>query len=116
LFFFLPALALAMKPMYRRPRRYYIEHLLFFLHNHAFGFLVFTLLMLVTRFAPRSIGHWAIFIVCLYVPYYLFVSMRQVYGQGRWRTFAKLTVLALTYVIGGFLTLLLTSIYSVFTD
>ncbi len=116
LFFFLPALALAMKPMYWRPRRYYVEHLLFFLHNHAFGFLVFTLLILVTRFAPRSIGHWAIFIVCLYVPYYLFVSMRRVYGQARWLTFAKLTVLCVAYVTGGFLTLALTGMYSLFAD
>ena len=115
-FFFLPVLALVMKLLYRRPRRYYVEHLLFFLHNHAFSFLIFTLLLLVMRFTPSSVGHWAIFIVCLYVPYYLFVSMRQVYGQGRWRTFAKLTVLSFTYFIGGVLTLAMTGVYSIYAE
>jgi hypothetical protein len=115
MFIFLPVLALVMKPMYWRPRHYYVEHVLFFLHNHAFGFLIFTFLMLITRFAPSAVGNWATFIVWLYLPYYLFVSMRRVYGQGRWLTFAKLTVLAFTYFIGGAMTLALTGVYSVYS-
>jgi hypothetical protein len=115
MFVFLPLLALVMKPLYWRPNRYYVEHLLFFLHNHAFGFLVFALLMLVTRFAPSSIGNWATFLVWLYLPYYLFVSMRRVYGQSRWLTFAKLTVLSFAYFIGGVVTLALTGVYSVYS-
>jgi hypothetical protein len=115
MFILLPALALVMKAMYWRPRRHYVEHVLFFLHNHAFGFLIFTLLMLVTRFAPPAIGNWVTFIVWLYLPYYLFVSMRRVYGQGRGLTFAKLTVLGFTYFIGGAITLALTGVYSVYS-
>lgn len=42
LFVFLPLLALFMKLMYWRPPRYYIEHLLFFLHNHSAAFLLLT--------------------------------------------------------------------------
>src|SRR5262249_34078686 len=114
MFVFLPALALVMQLMYWRPRRYYVEHLLFFLHNHAFGFLIFTLLTLVTRYAPASLGNWSTFIVWLYIPYYLFVSMRRVYGQGRALTFAKLTVLSLTYLFGGAITLALTGVYSAY--
>jgi hypothetical protein len=52
--------------------------------------------------------------VWLYLPYYLFVSMRRVYGQGRLRTFAKLAVLAAAYVFGGALTLAFTGLYSVY--
>ena len=39
MFVFLPLLALVMKPLYWRPKRYYVEHLLFLVHNHAFVFL-----------------------------------------------------------------------------
>ena len=42
MFVFLPLLALAMKPLYWRPKRYYVEHLLFLIHNHAFVFLTLT--------------------------------------------------------------------------
>jgi hypothetical protein len=101
-----------MKLMYWHPRRYYMEHLLFFLHNHAFGFLVFAGLLLTTRYAPGALGKWITLIVWLYLPYYLFVSMRRVYGQGPWRTVAKLIVLSFTYLAGGVLTLALTGVYS----
>ena len=43
MFVFLPLLALSMKPLYWRPKRYYVEHLLFLIHNHAFVFLVLAL-------------------------------------------------------------------------
>jgi hypothetical protein len=114
MFIFLPALALVMKAMYRHPRHYYVEHLLFFLHNHAFAFLVFALLTLMTRFVPSSIGNWLTLGVWLYVPYYLFVSMRQVYGQGRWLTIAKLVVLSFTYFAGTTMTLAVTAMYSAY--
>ena len=39
MFVFLPLLALVMKLLYWRPKRYYVEHLLFLIHNHAFVFL-----------------------------------------------------------------------------
>jgi hypothetical protein len=104
-----------MKVMYRRPRHYYVEHLLFFVHNHAFVFLAFGLLTLVTRFAPATMENGLTSIVQLYVAYYLFVSMRRVYGQGRWLTFAKLVVLSLTYFILAAMTLALTAMYSVYS-
>jgi hypothetical protein len=114
MFIFLPALALVMMAMYWRPRRYYVEHLLFFVHNHAFAFLVLALLTSITRFVPSAIGNGLTVIVWLYIPYYLFVSMRRVYGQGRFRTFAKLVVLSFTYFIGAAITLALTGMYSVY--
>jgi hypothetical protein len=115
MFIFLPALALVMKVMYWRPRRHYVEHLLFFVHNHAFGFLVFGILALLTRFAPGIISGLLEFILWLYVPYYVFVSMRQVYGQGRWLTFAKLVVLFFAYLSGAALVLATTAMYSVYS-
>ena len=70
----------------------------------------------VTKFTPTSVGHWATAIVWLYVPYYLFVSIWRVYGQGRWWTFSKMVVLSLAYLFGSAFTLGLTGLYSVFSD
>jgi hypothetical protein len=47
MFVFLPLLALVMKPLYWRPKRYYVEHLLFLIHNHACVFLVWALVTLI---------------------------------------------------------------------
>ena len=44
MFVFLPLLALFMKLLYWRPKRYYVEHLLFLVHNHAFVFLALAIL------------------------------------------------------------------------
>ena len=40
LIFLLPLMALALKMLYPLSKRYYVEHLLFFLHFHAFFFLI----------------------------------------------------------------------------
>ena len=43
LFFLLPLMALVLKILYPLSKRYYVEHLLFVVHFHAFFFLVLTL-------------------------------------------------------------------------
>lgn len=113
MFVFLPGLALAMKLLYWRPRRYYVEHLLFFLHNHAFAFLLFGAVGVLERLLPAGLGKALADLAWLYVPFYLFVSLRRVYGQSRARTFAKLLALSLAYITGAGITLALTSVYSV---
>ena len=108
MFIFLPALAVLMKLMYWHPRRFYIEHLLFFVHNHAFAFALFGVYALLGRLLPAAIEPWLTAIVWLYFPYYVFVSMRRVYGQGWSRTSVKFVALAFTYFIGAGITLALT--------
>ncbi len=115
MFVFLPALALVMKLMYRRPRRYYVEHLLFFLHNHAFAFLLLGLLMLLAHFASPPVGKALTDAGWLYIAYYLFVSMRRVYGQSRLVTLTKLAILSFAYLAGALVTLALTAMYSVYS-
>jgi len=102
LFLLLPLLALVMKPLYRRPPRHYVEHLLFFLHDHAFLFVVFgaaTLLALVTSSAwvldPIDLA------ITIYIPVYYYRAMRRVYGQGVGLTLCKLGALGVTYFFLG---------------
>jgi hypothetical protein len=111
MFLFLPLLAGAMMLMYWRPRHYYVEHLLLFVHNHAFAFVVLLLAAALSALLPFTAG-WVRFALWLYIPWYMYRSMRVVYGQGRWLTFAKLLVLSLFYLLSGVLMIALTTAYS----
>lgn len=100
---FLPLLALSMKLLYLLSRRYYVEHLLFFVHYHAFGFLLLTLLTLSDELAEsfmvlKTIDTLLFWAGIFYLFIYLFMAMRRVYGQGRLVTAVKYIVLAFCYV------------------
>lgn len=110
LFVFLPLLAGLMMLMYWRPRHYYVEHLLLFVHNHACVFLVTGLLLLLGRVVPHVPGlNLAIFV---YFAWYMYRSMRVVYRQGRVLTISKLALLASFYLVFAALMLAATSLYS----
>ena len=111
MFLFLPLLAAGMMLVYWWPRHYYVEHLLLFVHNHAFGFLLLLLAAGVSALLPWA-ASWVRFALCLYIPWYVYRSMRVVYGQGRWLTFGKLVVLSFFYLVSGALMLALTVAYS----
>jgi hypothetical protein len=114
MFLFLPLLAAVMRLMYLRPRRYYVEHLLLFVHNHAFVFLVVLLAWPASSLLPVG-GTWLRTAVILYIPWYMYRSMRVVYGQGRVLTLAKLVVLSFFYLVSGALMLAFTAVYSALT-
>ena len=101
----LPLMALVLKALYPLSRRYYVEHLLFFVHLHAFFFLLFTLQILFVRLTaaiavPELVTALVIAASSIYVPIYLFVAMRRVYAQGRFVTFVKYIVLTIAYLFG----------------
>jgi hypothetical protein len=105
LFVFLPVIALAMKVLYFGSHRYYVEHLLFFVHIHSFIFVVLTLTLITsalkTAFPPLGLMNGlTIAAVSIYIPYYLFRALRVVYGEGRLRTLAKYLLLFVTYLFG----------------
>jgi len=114
MFLFLPLLAAAMMLLYWRPRHYYVEHLLLFVHNHAFVFLVVMLAAAVSALLPAVSGMLRV-AVALYIAWYAYRSMRVVYGQGRWLTAGKLALLSVFYLVSGALMLLLTFVSSALT-
>ena len=114
MFLFLPMLAAAMMLLYWRPRHYYVEHLLLFVHNHAFVFLVVMLAAAVSALLPAVSGTLRV-AVTLYIAWYAYRSMRVVYGQGRWLTAGKLALLSVFYLVSGGLMLLLTFVSSALT-
>ena len=101
----LPLMAFVLKALYPLSKRYYVEHLLFFVHFHAFFFLMLTLQILFMRFSgwvgiPEAIPILATVATSFYVAIYLFVAMRKVYGQGRIITFLKFLALLVAYLFG----------------
>ena len=109
MFLFLPLIALVGKVLYAGSRRYYAEHLLFFVHFHAFFFLATTIGVLVSgllRWLHRvGAGPWNIAAdlltaaIVIYVPIYLYRAMRRMYGQGRFVTTIKFAVLTVAYLV-----------------
>jgi hypothetical protein len=114
MFLFLPLLAGLMMLFYWRPRHYYVEHLLLLLHNHALVFLVLPLAWGVNALLPFASG-WVDFAVFLYLIWYMYRSMRAVYGQGRALTLAKLTALSFLYFVFGIVMFTLNFAYSALT-
>ena len=102
-----------MKPLYRRPRRHYVEHLLFLLHDQTFVFVALaaaTLLKMTTL--PAAALDPFDTIIAIYVPIYFYRAMRRVYGQGRWLTASKLAALGVVYLFLSVLMLTATVSYT----
>jgi Protein of unknown function (DUF3667)/Domain of unknown function (DUF4286) len=117
MFLFLPLMAAVALLFYWKPRRLYTEHLVLFLHNHAFMFLLFCLTSLLGAVAglkfPLSgtFGFGAFLLYC-YLPYYVFRSMRVVYGEGRIRTTLKFLSLSFIYFLLLAITMLLGLVFT----
>jgi Protein of unknown function (DUF3667) len=118
----LPLMALVLKVLYPLSRRYFVEHLLFFVHFHAFFFLMLIVQILFARTtgllgpedgAVDSISTLILVIASLYIPVYLYKAMRHVYGQGHLVTILKYLVLAIAYMIGATLTMLSALLFAV---
>jgi uncharacterized protein DUF3667 len=113
MFVFLPLLAAFMMLLYWRPKRYYVEHLLFLIHNHAFVFMSLAVVALLKRI-PVVGSHLGLleFAMWLYMAWYLFRAMRNVYQQRRGITVAKYFTIGFAYVFSAILVLFLTTLYS----
>ncbi|NCF72682.1 MAG: DUF4286 family protein [Gammaproteobacteria bacterium] len=110
----LPIMAMVLKVLYPLSRRYFVEHLLFFVHFHAFFFLILILQILFARLAgllgPEdgaidTIGTLILVATSFYIPVYLYKAMRLVYGQGHLATQPKYFILSVAYVAGAALTM-----------
>ena len=109
MFIFLPMIAAVMFVLYLGSGRYYVEHLLFFVHYHAFFFLGGLVIVLLDRGAALTDGTGVATglraaegvlttVFAFYVPFYLYRAMRRVYGQGRVVTLFKYSLLGVGYV------------------
>lgn len=107
----LPLMAFVLKALYPLSRRYFVEHLLFFIHFHSFFFLLLTLQILFSRLAnsagiPQGLSITVLVAASFYVPVYLYKAMRLVYLQGHLLTMMKFMALAVAYFAGLTLTMI----------
>jgi hypothetical protein len=108
LFVLLPVFAFMLELLYVFKRRLYMEHLIVALHSHAFLclslLLVFVTMGLRQWLAPVSgplhallgLAEAALF---AWMPVYLLLMQKRVYGQGWWMTVIKYLVLGFNYSI-----------------
>ncbi len=119
LFVLLPLMALVLKILYPLSKRYYVEHLLFVVHNHSFIFLILILQILFTRLGallrvPETPIDVTVLAISLYVPVYLYKSLRRVYEQGRFFTIVKFSMLGFAYFAGLMLMFGLVALFAAF--
>ncbi len=113
----MPALAFILKLLYIRRDYYFVEHLVFSFHYHAFAFLIMTFAYSLEAFGFPPLnwqdgkGAYAIvgFIILLL---YLYWAMRRFYQQGRFKTFVKFNILNVAYLLIFILFLLFTLLVS----
>ena len=104
MFVFLPLMAGAAMLFYWRPRRLYAEHLVLFLHNHAFTFLLLAVTAILNEIAElgfpgAGVLNFVMFLMWCWLPYYVYRSMRVVYAEGRSRTLLKFVTLSTLYFL-----------------
>ncbi len=107
MFILLPFVALLFKFWYLFAKRYYVEHLIFSLHNHAFIFASLILLLLLSGAGDllNTYGHtaiataadWLQAAVWIWIPVYLLVSLRVVYQQNWFLTVGKFLLIGISY-------------------
>jgi len=118
MFLFLPLMAAVALLFYWKPRRLYAEHLVLFLHNHAFMFLLILVTQIVSAIASLKLPFIGVlgfvnFLLFLYLLHYIYRSMRVVYGEGRLKTAFKFIALASIYFLVLGITMMAGLVYSV---
>jgi hypothetical protein len=103
MFIFVPLIALSHMVMYSRPRHFYAEHLLFFLHVHAFVFSLLTVWMVLHALgamwpSSRSIPVWLTCALVSVMPVYGVVALKRVFKRSWVGTLARTLALLAIYV------------------
>ena len=90
----MPCLALVLYLLNIRHNYYYIEHLIFTFHLHAFAFLVIAFLIVGLNVFPW----WVFLLFAIMVLIYTFISMWKVYQQSIGKTVFKFLALGIVYI------------------
>jgi len=108
MFVLLPLVALLLKFWYTFAKKYYVEHLIFALHNHSFLFVVLLIMMLANAFAgwqePSEDGLLTTIVnlinvaIWTWIPIYLLISLKRVYQQGWGLTILKYSCIGISYL------------------
>jgi Protein of unknown function (DUF3667) len=106
-FLLLPVYALGFKLLYRRSKRFYIDHLAYTLHIQSFAYIIASLLLLGAIFISPSIRKWWPLALIGVTVTYILISLRHLYKQSWIKTIVK-SVLAMGYMF--FITIMFISL------
>jgi hypothetical protein len=96
IFFLMPVFAFILKIFYIRSKRLFIEHLVLAFHLHAFIFFaLFIPLLLNLWLDVEELWGWCSLIIVIYT----FFMLKNVYGQGKFKTTFKFFSIIFTYFI-----------------
>ncbi len=108
MFVLLPIVALLFKFWYLFAKKFYVEHLIFALHNHAFIFVALLIMLLANSYAGwvdpsekalvTSVVNLMDFIIVIWIPVYMLLSLKRVYQQSWWMTMAKFSAIGISYM------------------
>src|SRR5690606_28892547 len=105
LFLLVPVFAILLKLAYFFSRRVYLEHLVVALYSHAFLLIMLTLAFLLsaagswTSGLPSILFNTCFAAVLLWMPLYLLLMQKRVYGQPWWLTVPKFVVVGNIYFV-----------------
>jgi hypothetical protein len=97
MFVVMPAFGLLTWVFYRKTQPYYIPHLYYSVHVHAFGFLVLAVAALCTFAGPYGNGAGKTLRLVLF-PYH-YIALRRVFGGTRLQTAWKGTLIGFLYLV-----------------
>lgn len=96
-FCLVPIFAVFLKLTYFTLGRYYTEHFVLALHNHSFLFTVLLFEELVGVIAPLAIQEIVDGAIDIWIPIYLFLSLKVTYNEGWFATTFKFLFLLICY-------------------
>jgi hypothetical protein len=95
-FCLLPIFALLLKLIYFKTGRYYTEHLVFAVHIHCFLYTI-NLIDLTGFLIGGAVAEAVDTIISFWIVIYLFLGLRNTYGQGWIKTAFKFLILTMSY-------------------
>lgn len=103
----IPLFAFVLKILYVRKHIFYIDHLIYALHTHAFAYLAIMLIISATmglfRIVPSTLAGWIVALLWTLFAIQIFLSIRRVYKQGWFFSVFK-------FFVGGFVYLIVLSL------
>ena len=107
MFVLLPLFAWFVSWFYNRKKYYYVQHAIFTIHFHSFLFLLFMVVMLVTKpMESYQAIMWTVFASYLLVYVYLVAALRGMYQQAVWLSALKGLAIGLLYLLAIMVTIM----------
>lgn len=98
MFFMMPFLALLLKLFYYKSNKFYVEHLIFSFHTHAFVFLIFGIIVQIANNIDIE-SNFIVWFSFVWVLIYVYTAVWRVYQQTIGRTILKVAIINILYLV-----------------